>query len=335
MIQRIDSPSERSRRAGSGVQAGVSGHLADEVLAAPPSPRQQPGRPRRYARAALRAALVLTLLLAIVYWQGSTKRPTGAASGARLNQVSGMAAIDNESDASQRTIRVANFNIHGGRGPDGQLNLARTAAQLTGYDLIGLNEVRGQRWRTSVDQAQLLGEELDLAWLFAPTERRWGRDDFGNGLLAWRADVHWQRIPLPKPSSHTNRNFVWAQLPVGNVTVNVLVTHLERGDTAERHLQLQSLGQLFLSLAGPAILMGDLNSTADDPQLRQLLAAPGVRDALTERGLVSPQRNDWILVRGLTVLDAGLIDRGASDHPLAWAELEVPSSRDRFNSAAR
>jgi endonuclease/exonuclease/phosphatase family metal-dependent hydrolase len=327
MIQRIDSPSERSRRAGSGMPeaGGVSGTLvADGVLAAPTSQSRQRGHRLRAARRLLWAATVFVLVAAFVYWQGSTKRPTGAASGARLNQAPGMTAVDSDSDTSQRTFRVANFNIHGGRGPDGRLDLARTAEQLAGFDLIGLNEVRGTRWRTSVDQAQQLGEELDLAWLFAPTERRWGRDDFGNGLLAWRANVRWQRMPLPKPSSRTNRNFVWARLPVGDVTVNVLVTHLERGDTAERHLQLQSLGDLFLSLAGPAILMGDLNSTADDPQLRELLAAPGVSDALSQRGIESPHRIDWMLVRGLNVLDAGLIDRGASDHPLAWAELEVP-----------
>ena len=297
--------------------------MAAGVLAATASQRGQLGRRRRMARVALLAGSVFVLLLSLVYWQGSTKHPTGAASGARLNQVPGTAAADSEPDASQRTIRIASFNIHGGRGPDGRLDLARTAEQLAGFDLVGLNEVRGKRWRTSVDQAEQLGAQLDLAWLFAPTERRWGRDDFGNGLLAWRADVRWQRIPLPKPSSPTNRNFVWARLPVGDETVNVLVTHLERGDMAERHLQLQSLGQLFLSLAEPAILMGDLNSTADDPQLRQLLAAPGVSDALTERGFVSPHRIDWILVRGLNVVDAGLVDRGASDHPLAWAELEM------------
>jgi len=325
MIERVDTPSERSRRAGSGtqpvagVQPGGGARVTEGALAATASRRRQPGRWRRVAR----ILFLASLLTALVYWQGSTKHPTGAASGARLNQISGTAAADSEPDASQRAIRIASFNIHGGRGPDGRLDLARTAEQLAGFDLVGLNEVRGTRWRTKVDQAEQLGEQLDLAWLFAPTERRWGRDDFGNGLLAWRADVLWQRMPLPKPSSHTNRNFVWARLPVGDVTVNVLVTHLERGDTAERHLQLQSLGQLFLSLAGPAILMGDLNSTADDPQLRQLLAAPGVRDALSERGLVSPQRIDWILVRGLSVVNAGLIDRGASDHPLAWAELEV------------
>jgi endonuclease/exonuclease/phosphatase family metal-dependent hydrolase len=297
--------------------------VAEELLADRPSRRPQKGGWRRVARVVLRVTLVLLLLFALVYWQGSTKYPTGAASGARLNQVVGTTATDSERDASQRTIRIASFNIHGGRGPDGRLDLARTAQQLAGFDLVGLNEVRGTRWRTSVDQAELLGEQLDLAWLFAPTERRWGRDDFGNGLLAWRADVNWQRMPLPKPSSRTNRNFIWAKLPVGDETIDVLVTHLERGDTAERHLQLQSLGQLFLSLAGPALLMGDLNSTADDPQLRQLLAAPGVSDALSCRGIESPQRIDWILVRGLNVLDAGLIDRGASDHPLAWAELEV------------
>ena len=57
-------------------------------------------------------------------------------------------------------------------------------------------------------------------------------------------------------------------------------------------------------------------------EIRRLLAVPGVIDAVGQKlGSSAPPRIDFIFVRGLRVLDAGLRDRGASDHPLAWAEL--------------
>jgi hypothetical protein len=47
-----------------------------------------------------------------------------------------------------------------------------------------------------------------------------------------------------------------------------------------------------------------------------------VIDAIGQKfGSCAPPRIDFVFVRGLRVLDAGLRDDGASDHPLAWAEV--------------
>jgi endonuclease/exonuclease/phosphatase family metal-dependent hydrolase len=314
-MPRVDLKSQLARRADSTMRA--SGAHQNTI---PKASRHWLASRRRRV---VRIAILVALATAAVCWQGFQKRPTGAAAGISLQRTAGATSGQHVRGAPTSRFRIATFNIHGARGADERYDFDRTARQLAGFDLIGLNEVHGASLLAPLDQAEQLGDQLGLAWLFAPTERRWGRDDFGNGLLCRRADVAWQRMPLPKPSSRSNRNFIWARLPVGEQVINVLVTHLERGDTSERHLQLQSLGELFLSLAGPAVLMGDLNSTADDPQLQRLLAEPGVRDALTEKQHTSPQRIDWILVRGLRVLDAGLVESGASDHPLAWADLQI------------
>ncbi|HEY2838423.1 MAG TPA: endonuclease/exonuclease/phosphatase family protein, partial [Pirellulales bacterium] len=111
---------------------------------------------------------------------------------------------------------------------------------------------------------------------------------------------------------------------VDGARVNVLLTHLDSRDLDRRQKQLRAAGELFLSLAEPAILLGDLNSMADDEQLRRLLDSPGVTDAVTAGGAKSnTDRIDWIITRGLRTLDSGVIDNGASDHPFVWAELEV------------
>jgi endonuclease/exonuclease/phosphatase family metal-dependent hydrolase len=218
-----------------------------------------------------------------------------------------------------RTLRVASFNIHGGKGRDGRRDLARTAALLRDFDVVGLNEVHGG----DPDQAERLGRATGMAWLFAPVERMGGRDDFGNGLLSRLPVRHWQRLPISPAGAETHRNIVLARLPVGGRTVNVLVTHLARpGD--ERPGQLRAVAELFLALQPPAVLMGDLNTRRGDEQLERLLAEAGVVDALGvgDEGVPAPAI-DWLLVRGLRVVSSGRRDDGSSDHPLVWAELEL------------
>ena len=115
-----------------------------------------------------------------------------------------------------------------------------------------------------------------------------------------------------------------ATVEVGGKRVNVVVTHLDSRDVARRQEQLRAVGEIFLSLAEPVLLMGDLNTQVGDHQLEALLAAPSVDDAIAHASVVAPSsRLDWILTRGLECRSAGMIDGGASDHPCYWAELAV------------
>jgi endonuclease/exonuclease/phosphatase family metal-dependent hydrolase len=221
-------------------------------------------------------------------------------------------------------LRVGIFNIHGGRGPDQVRDLARTAECIREFDLVGMNEVLGPKLWWQTDQGQQLGELLGTRWLFAPTESRWWDGSFGNGLLTRLPVSAWQRIPLPRAGAHTHRNVVFSTVDVDGRAVHVLLTHLDSRDVERRHEQLRIVGELFLSLESPAILLGDMNTLPDDPQLQQLLARPGVTDALAA-GMPEPppRRIDWILTRGLRTIAAGCEDRGASDHPLYWADLDI------------
>jgi endonuclease/exonuclease/phosphatase family metal-dependent hydrolase len=103
-----------------------------------------------------------------------------------------------------------------------------------------------------------------------------------------------------------------------------LLTHITRRDDRDRREQLRSVIALFLAIDKPAILLGDLNSDDEDPQIRQLLQTPGVSDPVAEvLGGETPPRIDWVLTRGFRSLDAGVYDNGASDHPLVWAEIAL------------
>lgn len=273
-------------------------------------------RPKRRIRARLGLAAIV---VACVAYQGSLRQPMGPAAGAWLH------APRSSSPREGDTLRIGTFNMHGAKGTDGVRNLERIAETVRGLDFVGLNEVHGALPFQDEDQAAALGQSLGLAWLYAPTEQRWWCDQFGNGLLSNLAVSSWQRIPLAREHGKSFRNAVLVRAEHCGRPVNLLVTHIDRSDDRERAEQLRTVGEMFLALAAPAILMGDMNTDATEPALRKLLETPGVQDPLRDRlGDAAPRRIDWILVRGLDTVDAGMVTNGASDHPHVWAELAWP-----------
>jgi endonuclease/exonuclease/phosphatase family metal-dependent hydrolase len=288
----------------------------------PPTPHAHASRDKRVwlqpRSWAPRHVLLAVVAIALVVWVSSLRIPAGPDAGTTFDGPAGVATL------ARDTFRVGVFNIHGGRGRDNHRDLARTADDLQGLDFIGLNEVLGPKTWWQTDQCQQLAEALGMAWLFAPTESRWWDGSFGNGVLTALPVLSWQRIPLPRAGAHTYRNVVLSTVDVGGRRVHVLVAHLDSRDIARRQEQLRTIGELFLSLAPPAILMGDLNTPPGDPQLAKLLGTPGVADALAGTAAAGPShRIDWILIHGLRSVASGCDDHGASDHPLYWAELEI------------
>lgn len=232
---------------------------------------------------------------------------------------------------SLQTLRLASFNIHAGRDASGHFDLSRTAATLAGADVVGLNEVRGY-WRTaSGDQAQHLGALLEMQWAFAPSERRWWNDCWGNGLLSRHPVRGWQSHPLINTRGKAFRNYILAELTLQGRPVQLAVTHVD--NFQDHAAQMATIAELFLSLSEPAVLMGDLNATSDDPVLARLLATPGVIDAVAEvEGVDHAGRIDWILVRGLRVVAAEVRDDGASDHPCLFVELALEEQQSERRS---
>ncbi|MHC4179003.1 MAG: endonuclease/exonuclease/phosphatase family protein, partial [Planctomycetota bacterium] len=265
-------------------------------------------------------AILLVLLAGGLVYHASLHAPTGPAEGVALQGK--ITAAPSE----QRSIRIGTFNIHAGKGRDGRRDLDRVAdcIALDELDFVALNEIRHARLWQGEDQAERLGRRLGMAWLFAPADRVWYHRESGNGLLSALPVSFWQRIPLSREYDHSHRNAVLVGLRHRGRTIHVLLTHITRRDDRDRQSQLRAVIAMYLALAEPAILVGDLNSDADDPLVRRLLEIPGVGDPVGEiLGPDTPRRIDWIFTRGLRTIDAGLRDDGASDHPLIWAELEL------------
>ena len=255
---------------------------------------------------------VLVAALAIaagIVGVGSIRAPLPPAQGESLGA--------NLAPATIRSIRVATFNIHSGRNPAGKTDLALSAKTLEGFDLIGLQEVYNPLEPGTPPQTALLATPSQVG-LFAPTERQYWGDRFGNGLITGIPISSWKTITLPAPKEHSRRNAIIAH----SGPITFIITHITR--STDQDEQLRMVERLFLDQPAPAILMGDLNATSQHPFIQGLLETPGVGNPLDEKMPEKAGKHiDWIFTRGLQTLDAGTRDLGASDHPLAWAELAV------------
>lgn len=267
-------------------------------------------------RRSLRAVIATAVACGLIYLAGDRRHPLPPAVGGSLFGES----VGPVSKSAK--VRLATFNIHSGTGRDRRLDLARTAATLKGIDFAFLNEVHGPYFWQATGQAEQLAELTGRRWLFAPTEERWWHHQFGNAVLSADNATRWQRLPLPS-AGHSYRNAVLIAIEHAGRTIHIVGTHFDRNSADDRAEQFRAVAGLFLDLAEPAILMGDLNATADDSAIKNLLAHEDVHDPLHEvLGDDIERHIDWILTRGLKTLDAGMLDNGASDHPLVWAELE-------------
>ena len=251
-------------------------------------------------------------------------------------------------------LRLVLWNIHSGVGLDGTPNLDRIASELrtviegrtdeagtsaapSGLPsgrpacLVGFNEVRSE-W-TGGDLAGRLGESLNLPSLFAPAERQWGRDHFGNGIVGDVAVTMWQRIPLPNKKGKGYRNVVRLRCRVDDQDLSVLVTHIDRN--TDRVEQLRVVFDLFLAMQSPVVLLGDLNTPRGDAQLDALLSRSDVVD-LVGPFLKQPRtdRIDWVIGRGLSATAGGLVESTASDHPLLWVDVREMDERSGNRDAA-
>jgi endonuclease/exonuclease/phosphatase family metal-dependent hydrolase len=256
------------------------------------------------------------IAMVLIVWDGYRREPTLAAAGSSLN--------GSANEFKNPTFRVGTFNIDGGVGdPDQKLDLNRTADCMRGCDLIGLQEVHGRTWTDSRDQAQILGEDMKLPWLYAPAETQWWHNSFGNAVIADLPVESWQRFPVSGPASTNNRAILIVHFRLGKQILHVLVVHLPT--TNDRPAQCAMVQALFYSFEKPAMLIGDLNARAGDPWIERRRTHADMVDAVGEFAEKQvPDHVDWIFARGLQCVGGGTVDRHASDHPFYWADFQVP-----------
>ena len=214
--------------------------------------------------------------------------------------------------------RVATYNIHHGRGMDDVVDLDRTAAVIRGIgaELVALQEL-DVGWPRSgrVDQPSELADRIGMAITFWPTIRRHG-GWYGLGVAA-AEPLDGEAYPLPQLEDPEPRVAVVSRWR----GVSVVCVHLSTRPRPRR-AQLEALARIAAGVAGPLLVMGDLNASpfALGPLRRAgLRRAPGWRSSM-----IRPpwRRIDHILCGGgLTMERAGLVDSRASDHLALWADI--------------
>lgn len=260
------------------------------------------------------AALAILAMIAIeLFAQGALRRSAGEALG------TGPALPAAGVPAS---LRVGQLHVRGGRWKDREQAARSIVRCLDGLDLVGLNGVNGARlFSGQPDQASTLARVTGTASIFAPTERRWGSDSYGNALLTRRPIQQWRREPVASPRTPPKRNTLTAQTAFAGTTLNVIVTQVDSG--YDRDDQLAEVIRRFRALPEPALLMGELNATPDLPAMRDLLAGDRVRFATVDMPTATGQRPvDWIVARGLYVSPPSACDTGVSDHPAIVVEIK-------------
>lgn len=219
---------------------------------------------------------------------------------------------------------VATFNIHHGRGRDGVVDLARSAAVITdaGPALVGLQELDAGLARSEhQDQPEALARLTGMSAHFVAAMTL-GEGRYGIGLLVApaiaAAGVEVTGVELTRLADEEPRVALIARL----AGLTFITTHLSRSRRA-RAEQLAHVAGLAAAQPPPVVLAGDLNERArglDELHKVGLRRVPAGRlGAPIDHIFVGPgARGAW----------ARTIRTEASDHPLVVGGIEV-GQRDR------
>lgn len=256
-------------------------------------------------------------LLLVFYFAAYKARPAKNQNGLSINPPT-------QDFKTQKTglLIVGTYNVQSGKSVKGRRDILRSADVIKKADIVGIQEVYAATWLGGKNQIQCLAEHNDFGWLFAATRRRWFREHRGNGLLSRFPIKKWTIEMLPDATGKQYRNLVTAFIDFNTIEVAVLVTHL--------HTKIGREQQMALVLEkfkhyDHAILMGDMNTTINNPAIQGLLNNVDFIDAVQTAipGSDVDNRIDWILTKGFHVQTGQSEPIGVSDHPYYQVELSL------------
>lgn len=236
--------------------------------------------------------------------------------------------------AEPHVVRVLSYNIHHGRGVDGEFDYDRLAGVILSArpDVVALQEVdRGTGRAAGVDQPAMLAQRTELLAIFGAAMDHDG-GEYGEALLLSAEPVASAVHPLPHSAGHEPRAAVSAVLRSADaLEFQAVGTHLDHTpDPADREAQATRLVELFGHGDAPCLLIGDLNATPDSSVMRILFDRfddGGATAGSTFPSDVPERRIDYVLYRPRhrwRVLESRVLDEAiASDHRPLLVVLEL------------
>ena len=254
--------------------------------------------------------------------------------------ITGMAlviAMAAQPAGANTSLTIMTYNIHHGRGLDGEVDLERLARVIRAEapDVVCLQEVdRGMDRTDGLDMPAFFAAALDMEVVYQ-TNLRIGEGEYGNATLSRYPITDYADWSLPGPEGVEPRGCLKITIDVNGVPVHVLNTHMGL-DEEERKAQAGSI--LDRMPAGHVILTGDVNEETGAPAINAFLEV--FQDTFhyhsgdveyTFRADDPQRRIDYILATSqLNVLSSRVIAteeaRIASDHLPYVAAVTVPDA---------
>jgi len=167
-------------------------------------------------------------------------------------------------------IKIATYNIRNCQGIDGKNDPSRIADLLKGIDadIIALQEVDKYRLRSNmVNQACKLSKLLRMNYVYGPVNRYF-LASAGNALLSrYPITAHINHV---LPYTRDPRCCLQVTLDVDNRPLNVFNVHLGLNYQLRMSNLKKTILPMITSLKSPALLVGDLNASQDDPEVKLL-----------------------------------------------------------------
>jgi endonuclease/exonuclease/phosphatase family metal-dependent hydrolase/uncharacterized protein YggT (Ycf19 family) len=295
------------------------------------------------------AALPMTQTLRRVAWSGVTGRASlgwlalviaAAAGGAYLARppvITPTQGVD--------SLRIATYNIHAGTDEffAPSLPAIRDAILVSGANVVMLQEVEAGRLTSfGVDQALWLARQVNM-------DRRFYAANEGLQGLATLSSVPIalaDGVPLPGAQAQTAAQRVQitpradATITLYNTWLGVLTESADATLTQQESDQTRQLTALFNVIAaqhpngvlGRTVVGGTFHNVPDSPLVAQMRSAgfddpfaglPIELSATLWRTGLPRVRFDYLWLRNLGRLSAGVLDSSASDHRMAVAEVAV------------
>jgi len=239
----------------------------------------------------------------------------------------------------QASLKILSLNIHGGVNWNGEYDFEGLLGFIreVNPDLIGLQEVDrvwSQRSHFQ-DICRELAQELNMSYAFSVSLER-NDGFFGNQILSKYPII--QEWAERLPGILESRSFIFAQVLISGIKVNVINTHLGLSEE-DRRLQAEDLVEFIGRINGPLIVMGDFNGSAADygvsllhanlVDLQENSEAKG-RGTFKRKDGNASERIDYILTTPDFLLDnCQIVENNISDHlPLLaevtlWAEVQA------------